>query len=94
MDPRRTLIIYFANLINELKLDFVFMENVTGLERFEPDSFAYFINTLAQNKYLWDKDIVNAAKHGVPQNRKRFVLLVSLHSGIKIPLEYYDGAMC
>lgn len=93
MDPRRTLIIYFANLINELKPDFVFMENVTGLERSEPDSFAYFTNTLAQNKYLWDKNIVNAAEHGVPQNRKRFVLLASLHGGIKIPLGSYDGTV-
>lgn len=92
-DPRRTLIVYFANLIDKIKPDFIFMENVARLEASEPDTFAYFLNKLEKNNYLWDKKIVNAATYGVPQNRKRFVLMASLQGNIRIPTGAYDGVI-
>lgn len=90
-DDRRTLITYFANLIKDTQPDFVFMENVAGLEKFEPDNFKYFTDILTEKGYSWDKKIVNAIKYGVPQNRKRFVLLASKSDTVKIPEGDYDG---
>lgn len=90
-DPRRTLIVYFADLIAELEPDFVFMENVAGLEKFEPENFAYFLEVLSKRNYGVDKKIVNAVNYGVPQNRKRFVLLASKKGEVKIPQGEYDG---
>jgi len=90
-DDRRTLITYFANLIKETQPDFVFMENVAGLEKFEPENFQYFLQVLIENKYSFDKRIVNAVNYGVPQNRKRFVLLASKKAKVEIPQGEYDG---
>lgn len=90
-DERRTLITYFANLVRDTDPDFVFMENVAGLERFEPDNFKYFTDILDQKGYSWDKRIVNALNYGVAQNRKRFVLLASKCGQVEIPKGEYDG---
>lgn len=90
-DERVTLITYFANLIRDTNPDFVFMENVAGLEKFEPDNFKYFTDILKKKGYKWDKQIVNALHYGVPQNRKRFVLLASKKGDVKIPEGEYDG---
>lgn len=90
-DTRRTLITYFANLIRDTEPDFVFMENVAGLEKFEPDNFKYFTDILNKHGYSWDKKIVNALHYGVPQNRKRFVLLASKKGEVKVPEGEYDG---
>ncbi|MGA9046177.1 DNA cytosine methyltransferase [Sulfuricurvum sp.] len=90
-DKRRTLITYFANLIRDTEPDFVFMENVAGLEKFEPDNFKYFTDILDEKGYSWDKKIVNALHYGVPQNRKRFVLLAAKKGEVTIPDGEYDG---
>ena len=90
-DERVTLITYFADLIRDTEPDFVFMENVAGLEKFEPDNFKYFTDILDEKGYKWDKKIVNALHYGVPQNRKRFVLLAAKKGEVTIPDGEYDG---
>jgi DNA (cytosine-5)-methyltransferase 1 len=90
-DHRRTLITYFADLIKETKPDFVFMENVAGLANLEPDNLQYFLNTLHDEGFSVDKGIVNAKNYGVPQNRKRFVVLASKENDVTIPEGEYDG---
>lgn len=90
-DDRRTLITYFANLIRDTQPDFVFMENVAGLEKFEPENFEYFLEILRKGKYSFEKKVVNALNYGVPQNRRRFVLLASKKNGVTIPPGEYDG---
>lgn len=88
-DHRRTLIVYFADLIRQTNPDFVFMENVTGLEKFEPENFKYFTDTLDSKGYSWDKKVVNALDYGVPQNRKRFVLVASKVKDVNVPKGEY-----
>ena len=90
-DQRRTLITYFADLVKETKPDFVFMENVAGLANLEPDNLDYFLQTLKDEGFSVDKGIVNAKSYGVPQNRKRFVVLASKENEVKIPEGEYDG---
>lgn len=90
-DHRRTLITYFADLVKETKPDFVFMENVAGLANLEPDNLEYFLNTLKDEGFSVATGIVNAKNYGVPQNRKRFVVLASKESEVKIPEGEYDG---
>lgn len=90
-DHRRTLITYFADLVKETKPDFVFMENVAGLPNLEPDNLKYFTDILDDEGFSWETKIVNALHYGVPQNRKRFVLLASKKQEIKIPEGEYDG---
>lgn len=90
-DDRRTLITYFANLVRDTDPDFVFMENVEGLERFEPDNLKYFTDILDSKGYRWDKQVVNSLHYGVPQSRRRFVLLASKKGVVKVPKGEYDG---
>ncbi len=90
-DHRRTLITYFADLVKETKPDFVFMENVAGLPRLEPDNLKYFTDILYEEGFSWKTKIVNALHYGVPQNRKRFVLLASKKNKVQIPEGEYDG---
>lgn len=90
-DQRRTLITYFADLVKKTKPDFVFMENVAGLKKLEPDNLKYFTDILEDEGFSWDVQIKNALNYGVPQNRKRFVLLASKEKEIIIPNGEYDG---
>jgi len=75
----------FAQLIQEVQPDIVSMENVSGLadERKHP-IFKIFINTLERNGYSYKYEIVNVSEYGVPQNRRRLVLLASKFGNIEL----------
>lgn len=84
-DPRRTLLKSFADLVEKTKPDFVFMENVAGIETLDCDSLEYFKSKLKDLNYKLDAKVVEAAKYGVPQFRKRYVLIASKTKKIKLP---------
>jgi DNA (cytosine-5)-methyltransferase 1 len=54
------------------------MENVANLanEKKYP-AFVHFLNVLRDNKYHVKFEVVNTSEYGIPQNRKRLVLLAS-----------------
>jgi len=75
----------FAQLIDEVKPDIVSMENVSGLANINKyPIFKNFIDTLERNGYRYKYEIVNVSEYGVPQNRKRLVLLASRFGDIKL----------
>jgi DNA (cytosine-5)-methyltransferase 1 len=68
----------FAQLIDETQPDIVSMENVSGLANVKKyPIFKTFLDTLEENGYDYKYEIVNVSEYGVPQNRKRLVLLAS-----------------
>jgi len=68
----------FACLIKETLPDVVSMENVSGLADMKKyPIFKAFIDTLEENGYKYKYEIVNVSDYGVPQSRKRLVLLAS-----------------
>lgn len=69
------LLYQFARLIKESKPHIVSMENVPELEK--EKVFKDFVDTLKQLKYNVIYKTVNAADYGVPQRRKRLLLLAS-----------------
>ena len=69
------LLYQFARLVKEVHPDIVSMENVPELE--EEKVFLDFVKTLKQEKYNVTYKVVNAADYGVPQRRKRLLLLAS-----------------
>ena len=69
------LLYQFARLIEESKPHIVSMENVPELEN--EIVFKDFVDTLKNLKYNVTYKIVNAADYGVPQRRKRLLLLAS-----------------
>jgi len=68
----------FAELIEQVQPDIVSMENVSGLADMKKyPVFEEFIRTLERNEYRFEYEIVDASDYGVPQRRKRLVLLAS-----------------
>ena len=85
-DDKKILLLQFGRLIEETKPDFVLMENVPGLKNGKGQViFRKFENILKKENYSYDVKILNARDYGVPQNRKRIVLVASKHDLITLP---------
>jgi DNA (cytosine-5)-methyltransferase 1 len=79
------LLYEFARLITEIKPEIVSMENVPGLMRFDKaDVFSGFLKVLGDNGYFIDYKVVDCPQYGIPQKRKRLVLLASRLGQINI----------
>ena len=75
----------FAQLIDETKPDIVSMENVSGLADMKKyPIFKTFVDTLKKNGYKYKYEIVDVSEYGVPQKRKRLVLLASRFGEIEL----------
>ena len=75
-DERWNLLKYFSRLVKETRPHLVTMENVPLLER--EDVFADFVTVLEDAGFWVFHRPVNCADYGVPQERKRLVLLASM----------------
>lgn len=82
-DPRNELIHEMGRLIRETKPRAVMMENVPGLALKGKRHLKNFLGLLKKMGYHHDWRTVQIADYGIPQNRKRIVLLAG--SGFKIP---------
>ncbi len=72
----------FAELIAKTLPEIVSMENVSGLAK--TLAFKTFLATLDRKGYKYWYDFVDASEYGVPQRRKRLVLLASRLGEIKL----------
>lgn len=87
-DERVPLLSHFARFIEACKPDIVFVENVPGLQRLNHGSepFRGFLETLEVSGYhqpAWE--VVPLMRYGVPQSRRRLVLLASRYGPIGLP---------
>lgn len=86
------LLYSFGNIIKAIKPDIVSMENVPNLLRYNNGKvFADFINILKTNKYFVSHQIVDAKDYGVPQRRKRLILLASKFGEIELLKKTHRG---
>ncbi len=76
----------FGRLIRDLMPEIVTMENVPELVDRGRAVFRRFLRTLESAGYHADFRIVNCAQYGVPQTRRRLVLLASTLGAISIPV--------
>jgi DNA (cytosine-5)-methyltransferase 1 len=74
-DSRNELIFEVLRLVRSMKPISVMLENVPGLAANQ--RFGTFIKALDTLGYFVNWDILNAADFGVPQNRRRLILLAS-----------------
>jgi len=77
------LLAEFGRLVDELKPELVTMENVPQIARHAP--FQDFLKILADNQYNVSWDVVDCAHFGVPQRRRRLVLLASRLGVVRMP---------
>jgi len=83
-DPRNGLLLVMARLIKEIMPDAIMMENVPGLASRGRSIFQEVLDILRQLDYQYDWRIEQMADFGVPQSRRRLVLLAG--RGFKLAL--------
>lgn len=81
----KNLILDFQRFIEYFRPGSILVENVPGISSKKGSPMAKFISTLESLGYKVDHHIVNMSQYGIPQKRKRFTLLASRVSNIKVP---------
>lgn len=87
-DEKWRLLYSFADLVHELRPQIVSMENVPELAK--EQVFQDFIRALEDDNYTCTWQIVYCPDYGVPQKRKRLVLLASLFGEIELIQPLYS----
>lgn len=84
-DKRNDLVFQFIRFVEEFRPKAIMMENVPGLA--QNKRIRRIESALKQLGYLCDKKIIDAADYGVPQRRKRMILLAGKRRRIDFPEE-------
>lgn len=87
-DIRRTLLDETHRFILAFEPEYIMLENVPGMQNVNPDEegpFCRFLSFLSDNGYEYLKFIAKSEEYGVPQKRKRLVLLASRHGLVPEP---------
>lgn len=91
-DGKWSLLYEFSRLVEALRPDVLTMENVSALERHRV--FQDFVEILGAIGYSIWHEVVDCADYGVPQNRKRLVLLASLHGPLRLVEPTHGAQWC
>jgi len=85
-DPRRFLLAEFQRFVVALRPDFVVVENVPGLQKIGDEGpFRDFLRVLAGRGYDIFCHVLAAQQFGVPQVRRRLLLVASLRTSAPVP---------
>lgn len=87
-DEKWRLLYSFANIIKNIRPHIVSMENVPELVKEEV--FDDFLNILKEENYYYSWQIVFCPDYGVPQKRRRLVLLASILGDINLIEPIYN----
>ena len=90
-DRRKSLIRCVGAFVEKILPEYVLIENVPAFGNKSNTHHADFIRILKKNGYYFDGGIVNAVDYGVPQKRRRYLLLASRNKTIKIPSGAYGN---
>lgn len=78
-DPRNSLVWAYLDIIERQRPRVWVFENVPGFQRsYGGRWYKAMLERLSKSEYKWASGILNAADYGVPQNRKRFILVAAL----------------
>lgn len=90
-DSRNKLVYEIARLAKETKARAIMMENVPGLMRRGAAIYRRLKEELSEMGYVLTEDVLNVADYGVPQFRRRLVLLGGLRFKIELPARTHSG---
>jgi len=91
-DPRNELLLVMAVLILELQPTAIMMENVPGLAVRGSRIFKSFLKILKGEGYKVQWYVAQMADYGVPQSRRRLVLLAGKNFNIDLPKQTHAYA--
>ena len=91
-DNRKILLLTFAEILKEYPPDFILVENVPGLNNgCGKEIYEEFLEVLEACGFSEPAaDLLDAKHFGVPQTRKRFILLASRQGSISLPTPQTD----
>lgn len=93
-DERKILLLDFARIVEESPPDFIIVENVPGLNSvYGKEIYPKFLEVLKRCGFSESSiaaDLLDAKHFGVPQTRKRFILVASRHGSISLPAPETD----
>jgi DNA (cytosine-5)-methyltransferase 1 len=84
-DPRDQLLLVMGDILRDLRPKAVMMENVPGLATRGKAIFDQFLGILRRLGYKYDWRIEQMANFGVPQSRRRLVLLAGHKFAVPFP---------
>jgi DNA (cytosine-5)-methyltransferase 1 len=84
-DPRNDLLLEMGNIIQTLKPEMIMMENVPGLAKRGRKTFRQFLQLLKDQKYRYTWQVAQMADYGLPQSRRRLVLLAAKTFDVSFP---------
>ena len=86
-DRRKTLLLDFGETVRSCPPDFILVENVPGLgNAYGKEIFQQFLTVLEQCGFPQPAaGLLDAKGFGVPQTRKRFILMASRHGQLPLP---------
>lgn len=87
-EKTRLLLQDFQEFVDYYRPGYIFVENVPGLDHNPQSPLGQFKEYLSENNYVYDERVVNAKYYGVPQNRRRYVLIATrVVPEIRLPIE-------
>lgn len=81
-DEKYNLLLEYARLIEEVRPEIISMENVPQIK--DTKIYSRFLQTLKAVGYQYSEKVVYCPDYGIPQSRRRFVLIGSLLGSIKL----------
>lgn len=86
-DRRVPLLSHFGRFVRYFQPEFILMENVPGLQSIaqQPGPLQAFVSLLRRLRYNVAVRTLDCCDYGVPQKRRRFVLLASNLGPIEVP---------
>lgn len=79
------LLVEFGRFVKELHPAHILVENVPGLKGKGKEILDEFKHMLKEQGYSYDDKIISAKDYGVPQNRRRYILIASRFFTPQIP---------
>ena len=84
-DPRNSLVSEVSRLAGEMRPRAIMMENVPGLANKGKPLLDTLVEELESLGYITNCDVLQVADYGVPQRRRRLVLLAGMRFHIDMP---------
>jgi DNA (cytosine-5)-methyltransferase 1 len=86
-DARKDLLQEFHRFVRSYRPEYVFIENVPGLQSVDDTRgpLAKFLRLLSRLGYWYSHKVISACDYGVPQRRRRLVLIASRLGPISFP---------
>lgn len=92
-DKRKFLLLAFASIVEKCPPNFILVENVPGLNNGAgKEVYEEFMHVLKRCGFSEHAGLLDAKHFGVPQTRKRFILVAARNADVSLPTPHLDAS--